>query len=174
MAAEAQLDPDSLFLPVLPSPEWFSLLEAEQEMSSGLLVPVTCTQLCPSLCPQQPQSLDVQLSLHQGSQAGSTPGLGFLPTLSPPHPKWAGKGALQQEPRARRGQLWCCLEMSSSALFQPHSSLIPSLRACTEPPSWDQAGAEELQHPLGALVSLLGAGPGWLWCPISSWLLPWL
>lgn len=106
--------------------------------------PVTGTEPCPSLCPQQPESLHVNLCLYPGSpelgllptlEPEQSPGLvppraGFVPIPEPPSdPTWAGQGARQQEPCARRGQLWCCLETSSGALFQPLSSLIPSLKA---------------------------------------------
>lgn len=82
------------------------------------------------------------------------------------HPTKSGEGARQQEPRARRGQLWCCSEMSSSALLQPHSILQsprPGLPA-RDLPAGLSRGAEEQQHPLGPLVLFLGTRPGCLCC----------
>lgn len=53
-------------------------------------------------------------------------------------------------------ELQCLIPASS----QPHPSLIPSLRACAAPPSWGRGAPAAL----GALLSLLGTKPGWLWC----------
>lgn len=175
MAAEAQLDPGSLSLPVFPSP-------AAQSGSvptglSGNQSPVTHTGQCPSLCPHQPQSL----SALGGARLGPHPELGLLPAPEPeqsltPHKVWEGSsvaGTSCQE-RAAVVLLGNELKCLIPALFQPHSipqSPRPGLPA-RDLPAGLSRGAEEQQHPLGPLLSFLGTRPGCLCCSFSSWLLP--